>query len=105
MSEEEGKLIEPGADIEEISTPEEKLTLAQRIEKLSLIKKPAPYRTEVNQEFCMFCGSPRLDPDPTGVTCNKPQCLAELGKEYLKVIEELEAVKKAVEKKERKTDQ
>lgn len=86
--------------VESTKTREQKLTLAQRITRLTTalaLPSPSPTPTrkktylpinphgiEESQTFCEVCRSPRIDPDPTGVTCGEPKCLLELGKWWTK---------------------
>lgn len=99
---EEEQFAEPGADIEKIENPEEKLTLAQKIARLTTrpvlpSTNPAPKKETclpINPHggkekitVCEFCGTPRIDSDPTGITCGKPQCLLELGRRWKEEIE------------------
>ena len=73
-------------------------TLSQRLEKLGetpIKRKPLQLiiRTlllYVSEEFCVICKLPRLNPDPTGLTCNSSKCLAELGKFFEEIKEKVE---------------
>ena len=38
--------------------------------------------TLVPQAMCSICGSPRNDPDATGVTCGRAECLAVVGERF-----------------------
>lgn len=72
-------------------------TLAQKVAQLALksgdarlptTKPAAPGLTAVNKNYCQFCGNPRLDGDPTGVTCGTKGCLSTLGKQWNEAREE-----------------
>ncbi|MBU4204832.1 hypothetical protein KKE19_02655 [Patescibacteria group bacterium] len=58
--------------------------LTQRLTQLSEKKTPSIFNlpTEISIEFCTICKTPRLDSDPTGVTCGKSECLSRLGAVY-----------------------
>lgn len=94
-------------------TQEQKLTLAQKIARLTTafaLPSPAPtptkkeiylpinpHETKENQmTFCEICGSPRIYPDPTGVTCGNSQCLLELGKQWKEKEETKELINNVV---------
>lgn len=98
MFEEEGTFAEPGADIEKTESQEENLTLTQKIARLTTKPvlpsiEPTPTKKETSLPInphggkegitvCEFCGSPRINSDPTGITCGKSQCLLELGRRW-----------------------
>lgn len=80
----------------------EGLTLAQKITQLSapstgVILPLNPHGRKCPEEeitVCKICGSTRIHPDPTGITCGKQQCLLELGRQFeeTEVINVLEKV-------------
>lgn len=89
-------------DIEQTET-EEKISLLQRITNLSYERPVGPINPPQGtiQEFCVICGSPRLRPDPVGLTCGQTKCLLTLGQEYQeKEVENLckEQLKEIAEK-------
>lgn len=74
----------------------EPILLVQRIRNLlqepkikaKKSNKPINHPAEDWQKFCIVCGLPRQEPDPTGLTCNQPNCIIRLGTEYKNSIEE-----------------
>ena len=58
-----------------------KQTLSDRLETIFTRASQARERVPLsNVEFCIVCGKPRLDAEPTGVTCGNQRCIEEAGK-------------------------
>lgn len=55
------------------------------------------------QEFCLVCGIFRSDPDPTGVTCGRPDCLETVGRQAATKID-LQGVLDEISKKLKLSD-
>ncbi len=83
----------------------QKLTLAQRIERLadlpikpkSIKLKPhavQPPLLESDKEFCIICKCPRLDGDLTGLICGQTNCLIGLGKLFTEIEREIKFLAK-----------
>ncbi len=99
MSDSDSTEIEKGTE-----NQRENPTLSQRLEKLGetpIKRKPLQLITRtlllsVSEEFCVICKLPRLNPDPTGLTCNNPKCLVELGKFFVEIKEKIEELSKSL---------